>query len=85
MCPHDVGQALHQLKMVAQKEKKIVIAVNKDLINEHMSKLETKKHLRIPLDPDSLRWTPLISSHVIVEEEKLAESEVSIPSDYYTE
>lgn len=41
-----------------------------------MEKLEAKKHLRIELDQDSLRWTPLISNYAISEEERKAESEV---------
>lgn len=53
-----------------------MIAINKDLVKEHMEKLEAKKHLRIELDQDSLRWTPLISNYAISEEERKAESEV---------
>ncbi|XP_069123759.1 histone acetyltransferase KAT6B-like isoform X3 [Argopecten irradians] len=76
VCPHDVGQTLHQLNMVAHKDSKIVIAVNKQLVKEHMERLEAKRHQRIELDPDSLRWTPLISSHCINEEERRAETEL---------
>lgn len=57
---------------------RIVIAVNKELVKEHMEKLEAKKHLRIDLDQDCLRWTPLISNYVISEEERKAETEVGM-------
>lgn len=53
-----------------------MIAVNKELVKVHMEKLEAKKHLRIDLDQDCLRWTPLISNYVISEEERKAETEV---------
>ncbi|XP_061174962.1 histone acetyltransferase KAT6B-like isoform X1 [Saccostrea echinata] len=76
MCPHDIAHSLQMLNMIAQKEEKIVIAVNKELVKEHMEKLEAKKHLRIELDQDCLRWTPLISNYVISEEERKAESEL---------
>lgn len=76
MCPHDIAHSLEMLNMVAQKDDKIVIAVNKDLVKEHMEKLEAKKHLRIDLDQDCLRWTPLISNYVISEEERKAETEL---------
>ncbi|KAK3090335.1 hypothetical protein FSP39_011013 [Pinctada imbricata] len=76
MCPHDIAHSLQLLNMVAKKEEKIVIAIDKDLINEHMTKLEGKKHLRIALDQDCLRWTPLISNYAISEEERKAENEL---------
>lgn len=52
--------------------------MNKELIDNYMEKLESKKHLRLVPDPDSLRWTPLISNYNITEEEKKAEKEVSV-------
>ncbi|XP_065923499.1 histone acetyltransferase KAT6B isoform X3 [Magallana gigas] len=76
MCPHDIAHSLEMLNMVAQKDDKIVIAVNKELVKVHMEKLEAKKHLRIDLDQDCLRWTPLISNYVISEEERKAETEL---------
>jgi hypothetical protein len=47
-----------------------------------MEKLESKKHLRLVPEPDSLRWTPLISNYNITEEEKKAEKEVSAVNNY---
>lgn len=57
---------------------RIVLAIDKELIDNYMAKLEAKKHLRLKLDPDCLRWTPLISNFNISEEEKKAEKEVRI-------
>lgn len=59
-----------------------MIAVNKKLISDHMEKLAARQHQRIELDQECLRWTPLISSHVISEEERRAESEVGLISNY---
>ena len=59
---------------------RIVLAIDKELIDNYMAKLEAKKHLRLKLDPDCLRWTPLISNYNISEEEKKAEKEVVVCS-----
>lgn len=42
-----------------------------------MQKLKSKLQQRIDVDPDCLRWTPLISTQLLLEEEKRAEKEVS--------
>ena len=53
-----------------------MILVDKKLVNDHMEKLNASKHKRLTVDEDSLRWTPLISSQVLMEEEKQTEKEV---------
>ena len=55
---------------------RVVILVDKKLLTDHMEKLNTSKHKRLSLDEDSLRWTPLISSQALMEEEKQTENEV---------
>ena len=55
---------------------RVVILVDKKLLSDHMEKLNTSKHKRLSLDEDSLRWTPLISSQALMEEEKQTENEV---------
>ena len=54
-----------------------VIAIDRDVIEEHMSKFELRRNQRIDLDPESLQWTPLISSMMLEIEEKCFEDEVS--------
>lgn len=59
---------------------RVVLALNKELIENYMAKLESKKHLRVEPDQECLRWTPLISNYNISEEEKKAEKEVKLLS-----
>ena len=57
---------------------RVVISVDKQLVNGHMERLQNSKHKRLVLDEDSLRWTPLVSSQSLMEEEKQTEHEVII-------
>ncbi|GAB1603151.1 histone acetyltransferase KAT7-like, partial [Argonauta hians] len=75
MDPHDVASALTALNMVVKQGERVVILVNRKLIREHMQRLKTKLRHRIDVDPDYLRWTPLISTQLLLEEEKRAEKE----------
>ena len=59
---------------------RVVISVDKQLVNSHMERLQNSKHKRLVLDEDSLRWTPLVSSQSLMEEEKQTEHEVIISS-----
>ncbi|XP_052068323.1 histone acetyltransferase KAT6B-like isoform X3 [Mytilus californianus] len=81
MSAQDVAITLHDLKMLVPQDGKVVLALNKELIDNYMAKLESKKHLRVEPDQECLRWTPLISNYNISEEEKKAEKELSEMSD----
>ncbi|VDI64229.1 histone acetyltransferase MYST4 [Mytilus galloprovincialis] len=81
MSAQDVAITLHDLKMLVPQDGKVVLALNKELIENYMAKLESKKHLRVEPDQECLRWTPLISNYNISEEEKKAEKELSEMSD----
>ncbi|XP_064627200.1 histone acetyltransferase KAT6A-like isoform X3 [Lineus longissimus] len=77
MCPHDIAATIQQLTMVCKKEDgQIVICVDKNLLKEHMDKLKAKQHERRKLDDEGLRWTPLISTNTLAEEEKKLEKEL---------
>ena len=52
------------------------MVVNKTLVSAHMEKVTARKDQRIELDPECLRWTPLISSQTLMDEEHRAELEV---------
>ena len=56
-----------------------MISVDWDVVKEHMAKLETRRSIRIKVDPDSLRWTPVISSVMLEIEEKHLKDEVCSP------
>ncbi|XP_078576513.1 uncharacterized protein LOC144862110 isoform X2 [Branchiostoma floridae x Branchiostoma japonicum] len=77
MCPHDIAATLQSLNMVTRKEDRVMIRVRKRLVEDHMTRLESAAERRAEVDPDALRWSPLIVSNTaILEEEKSAEREV---------
>ncbi|XP_005988309.1 histone acetyltransferase KAT6B isoform X2 [Latimeria chalumnae] len=75
MCPHDIAMTLQQLNMIDRRDDKFVILRREKLILHHMEKLKTNPRVN-EVDPDSLRWTPLLVSNAAVsEEEREAEKE----------
>ncbi|XP_052262830.1 histone acetyltransferase KAT6B-like isoform X5 [Dreissena polymorpha] len=75
MCPQDITQTLHLLNMIKCQNDKVVVMVNRPLVDNHMDKLRNSQ--RQDLNDDALKWTPLISSQCLLEEEKNTEKEVS--------
>lgn len=57
--------------------------VNRRLVDEHMEKLRSGCIKRMELCPDALKWTPLVSSQSLLEEEKNTEDEVIQLVSYY--
>ncbi|KAI2556288.1 lysine acetyltransferase 6B, partial [Homo sapiens] len=75
MCPHDIATTLQHLHMIDKRDGRFVIIRREKLILSHMEKLKTCSRAN-ELDPDSLRWTPiLISNAAVSEEEREAEKE----------
>ncbi|XP_040591919.1 histone acetyltransferase KAT6B isoform X3 [Mesocricetus auratus] len=75
MCPHDIATTLQHLHMVDRRDGRFVIIRREKLILGHMEKLKNCSRPN-ELDPESLRWTPiLISNAVVSEEEREAEKE----------
>ncbi|XP_015858849.1 histone acetyltransferase KAT6B isoform X2 [Peromyscus maniculatus bairdii] len=75
MCPHDIATTLQHLHMIDRREGRFVIIRREKLILGHMEKLRSCSRTN-ELDPESLRWTPiLISNAVVSEEEREAEKE----------
>lgn len=62
MDPHDIAATLQILNMVQKRDGKFVLCVNQRLISNHMEKL--RKSNRTSLDPDALRWTPLVHTNL---------------------
>lgn len=62
MDPHDIAATLQILNMVYKRDGKFVLCVNQRLINAHMEKLKMSN--RTTLDPDALRWTPLVHTNM---------------------
>ncbi|XP_030059079.1 histone acetyltransferase KAT6B isoform X2 [Microcaecilia unicolor] len=75
MCPHDIATTLQQLSMIDRREDKFVIIRREKLILCHMNKLKACPRIN-EVDPDDLRWTPVVVSNAAVsEEEQEAEKE----------
>ncbi|XP_050998817.1 histone acetyltransferase KAT6B isoform X2 [Acomys russatus] len=75
MCPHDIATTLQHLHMIDRRDGRFVIIRREKLILGHMEKLKRCSRPN-ELDPESLRWTPiLISNAVVSEEEREAEKE----------
>ena len=76
MCANDIAQTLHLLKMIGRKDGKCVLAVDRNAIVEYITRISTSKCPRLAVDEESLRWTPLISNSMLLEEERKTEQEV---------
>lgn len=75
MCPHDIATTLQYLHMIDRRDGRFVIIRREKLILGHMEKLKNCSRPN-EVDPESLRWTPiLISNAVVSEEEREAEKE----------
>nr|XP_020651808.1 histone acetyltransferase KAT6B isoform X3 [Pogona vitticeps] len=75
MCPHDIATTLQQHSMIDRREEKFTVIRREKLISGHMDKLKTNPRIN-EVDPESLRWTPLLVPNAAVsEEEREAEKE----------
>ncbi|KAL8202230.1 UNVERIFIED_CONTAM: Histone acetyltransferase kat6b [Gekko kuhli] len=75
MCPHDIATTLQQHSMMDRREEKFVLIRREKLISSHMEKLKSNPRTN-EVDPESLRWTPvLIPNAAVSEEEREAEKE----------
>ncbi|XP_074856119.1 histone acetyltransferase KAT6B isoform X3 [Carettochelys insculpta] len=75
MCPHDIATTLQQHSMIDRREDRFVIIRREKLITSHMEKLKANPRVN-EVDPECLRWTPLLVSNAAVsEEEREAEKE----------
>ncbi|XP_032087726.1 histone acetyltransferase KAT6B isoform X3 [Thamnophis elegans] len=75
MCPHDIATILQHHSMIDRREEKFTVIRREKLISRYMEKL--KSHPRVnEVDPESLRWSPLLVPNAAVsEEEREAEKE----------
>ncbi|GIY67061.1 hypothetical protein CDAR_64441 [Caerostris darwini] len=61
----DIISTMKELNMIQlNEENKLIISLSKNVLEEHMSKVLANKHRRIELDPECLRWIPLITNHM---------------------
>lgn len=73
VCPQDITSTLHHLRMLDFRSDQFVIIRREKLIQDHMAKLQL--NLRpVDVDPECLRWTPVIVSNSVVSEEEEEEA-----------
>ncbi|KAH6947504.1 hypothetical protein HPB50_019580 [Hyalomma asiaticum] len=69
---HDIATTLQHLNMfkkIGSEKNRIVISIDKQMLSEHMAKVHSGKDRRIILDPECLRWTPLVTQPQFRDEE----------------
>lgn len=69
MCPHDIATTLQQLAMISKRMDRFVIIRREKLINSHIEKLKARPR-RNEVDPECLRWTPIVVTNGAVSEEE---------------
>ncbi|XP_075073166.1 histone acetyltransferase KAT6B isoform X2 [Mixophyes fleayi] len=75
MCPHDIATTLQHLNMIDRRGDRFLIIRREKVMASYMVKVESRSRVN-EVDPDCLRWTPVISLNAIVsEEEREAEKE----------
>ncbi|XP_075697974.1 histone acetyltransferase KAT6B isoform X3 [Rhinoderma darwinii] len=77
MCPHDIATALQHLNMMDRRGDSFVIIRREKLMESYMLKVKSRPQIN-EVDPECLRWTPIISSNAAVSEE---EQEVETKQD----
>jgi hypothetical protein len=63
---------------------RIRVQINESLLQKHLDKQKARPYSRVALDDESLRWTPVVSSAMLDEEERKAEVSVR-PLDFESE
>ncbi|XP_069836950.1 histone acetyltransferase KAT6B isoform X3 [Dendropsophus ebraccatus] len=78
MCPHDIATTLQHLNMIDKRGDSFVIIRREKLMETYMLKVKSQPREN-EVDPDCLRWIPVISSNAAVsEEEQEVEKEMEL-------
>lgn len=56
---HDITYTLQSLNMVVEDGDKLTLCVDWNLVDAHIKKKKSLKNI-IPIEPECLRWTPLM-------------------------
>ncbi|XP_051976081.1 LOW QUALITY PROTEIN: histone acetyltransferase KAT6A-like [Xyrauchen texanus] len=67
ICPQDITATLLNLNMLEQRGDQVVVLRREKLVGTHMARLKAKPRL-LEVEPDCLRWTPVIVSNTVVSE-----------------
>ncbi|KAG9485301.1 hypothetical protein GDO78_008406 [Eleutherodactylus coqui] len=81
MCPHDITTTLQHLNMIHRREDSFVIIRREKLMESYMLKVKSRPRIN-EVDPECLRWTPVISSNpALSEEEQEEEKEAELKEE----
>lgn len=66
ICWHDLAATMAMLNFVRrrQEDEKLVLCINWRQVEDHWQRISHSKS-RIPLDPECLRWTPLVPANAV--------------------
>ncbi len=78
MTAFDIVATLRMMGMLGSRDARCVLRVDRTSVDDYMSRTAKRRAQRIELDPDCLRWTPVVSTQMLLEEERQAEAEVSL-------
>ncbi|XP_036382225.1 histone acetyltransferase KAT6A isoform X2 [Megalops cyprinoides] len=67
ICPQDITTTLHHLNMLEQRGDRLVLVRREKLVSTHMARLRANPR-QLEVDPDCLRWTPVIVTNTVVSE-----------------
>ena len=84
MTSFDIVSTLHSLGMFGVKDRKCVLKIDRKAVDEYIVRTEKRRALRIELDSECLRWTPVVSTQMLLDEERQAEAEVCLIFTYYS-
>ncbi|XP_061907580.1 histone acetyltransferase KAT6A isoform X1 [Entelurus aequoreus] len=65
ICPQDITTTLHSLNMLEQREDRTVLVRREKLVSNHMARLKARPR-QLEVDPECLRWTPVIVTNTVV-------------------
>uniref|UniRef100_A0A8C6TJU1 Histone acetyltransferase n=1 Tax=Neogobius melanostomus TaxID=47308 RepID=A0A8C6TJU1_9GOBI len=74
ICPQDITTTLHSLNMLEQRGDRTVLVRREKLVSDHMARLKARPRL-LEVDPECLRWTPVIVTNTVVSEEEEEEDD----------
>lgn len=62
---HDITFTLQSLNMIVEDGEKLLICIDWNIVDAHIKRKKSSKH--IPIEPECLRWTPLMpASNILI-------------------
>lgn len=62
---HDITYTLQSLNMIVEDGEKLAMCIDWCIVDSHMKKKNVSK--QIPIEPECLRWTPLMpASNILI-------------------